>query len=1108
MFDEKKIESLCTRDMTFLLGQQLQLLHAVENLQVEEAETPEAFYINAEVGSKAGGGETVYPVWIRCRRQTGEIEDFSCECAAFQDEPGMCRHCVAAALAYLEQKKSAERMKLYRGLLAESRKEHSDKEMLLAMEAYAMRRRMQKQKPEGTIELIPKLYETGRNYYYGRKSYALTFQIQENSGRSYVLRNLSDFIEAIEKEEKYTYGKKLSFVHSKSIFTEKAWQYVQLIWDGIKVGNTGNEKLAKELPLNRMLMERFFELNLNQEIAYESFDCPYETLQIIDENPPVQLQLQKETGHAFRVWIPPLAIWKGTRSLFVRMRETIYRCTADYRYAMERLLECANEDKAIKLKIAEEDMPLFCSAVLPELEQEKAIETRGVSLEKYRPKEAVFAFYLDEEDGSVTLHTECTYGEYQYDLLRQEPDGRRDLLRERQVLEVARSYFPYEDSERGLLCFAASQQDRMYQLLSTGIRQLEQEGKVYATDRIQSHHLLRTPKAQIGVSMANGLLELTVLSDAFSREELAEVLESYRRKKKYHRLRSGDFLELTGNAVTTVAELLDGLELNGKQLAKDSVKLPGYRALFIDQVIKEHGTQLTVKRDEAYRAVLRDMKHVKSSDFRIPGELDETMRSYQKIGYRWLRTLAKLGFGGILADEMGLGKTLQSIAYLRARREEGISRFPDLIVCPASLVYNWKKEIERFAPSLTVCLLVGSAAAREEILHERMRLEQRRMDAPVAVRLDAVQRAAADIWITSYDLLKRDVTLYETLQFDTEIIDEAQNIKNHGTQAAQAVKKISARVRFALTGTPIENRLSELWSIFDYLMPGLLGGYEHFRKRYELPIIQEDTEATKRLQRMTAPFILRRRKQEVLRELPDKLEQIVYAKLEGEQQRLYEAERQKLQEEISMKSGEELAKSRLQILAGLTRLRQLCCDPRLLYEDYTSGACKVDTCMDLIQTAVESRHKVLLFSQFTSIFPILEERLRKDGIAYYELTGKTPKEERQRLTDAFNQDNVPVFLISLKAGGTGLNLTAANIVIHFDPWWNLAAQNQATDRAHRIGQKNEVTVLRLIAQGTIEEKIVELQEKKQELAGKVLAGEAVSNAALTKEELLEILADR
>ena len=1116
MFDEKKIESLCTRDMTFLLGQQLQLLHTVKNLQIEEAETPEAFYINAEVGSKTGGGGIIYPVWIRCRNQTGEIEDFGCECTAFQEEPGMCRHCVAAALAYLDQKKSAERMKLYRGLLAESRKEHSDKEMLLTMEAYAMRRRMQEQKPEGTIELIPKLYETGRNYYYGRKSYELTFQIQEKGGRSYVLRSLSDFIEAIKKEETYTYGKRLSFVHSKSIFTEKAWQYVQLIWDGIEISNTGNEKLAKELPLNRMLMERFFELNLNQEIAYESFGCTYETLQVLDENPPVRIELRKESGSAFRIWIPPLAIWKGEHALFVRMREKVYRCTEEYRYAMERLLECADEDKAVKLKIAQEDMPLFCAAVLPELEQEKVIETRGLSLEEYRPKEAAFAFYLDEEDGTVTLRTECRYGEYQYNLLRPGQDGRRDLVRERQVLEVARSYFPYEDPERGLLCFAASEQDRMYQLLGTGIRQLEQEGKVYATDRIQSHRLLRTPKAQVGVSMANGLLELTVTSDAFTREELEEVLESYRRKKKYHRLRSGDFLELTDNAVATVAELLDGLELSGKHLTNDRVKLPGYRALFIDQVIKGRGTQLTVKRDEAYRAVLRDMKSVKNSDFQIPGELNETMRSYQKIGYRWLRTLAKLGFGGILADEMGLGKTLQSIAYLRARREEGISQAPDLIVCPASLVYNWKKEIERFAPSLTVCLLVGSAAVREEILRERIRQEmQPHADEMAAVEPEAdappaVQRAAsADIWITSYDLLKRDVCLYEELRFDTEIIDEAQNIKNHGTQAAQAVKKISARARFALTGTPIENRLSELWSIFDYLMPGLLGGYEHFRKRYELPIVQEeDAEAIKRLQRMTAPFILRRKKQEVLRELPDKLEQIVYAQMEGDQRRLYAAERQRLQEEIAEKSGEELAKSRLQILAGLTRLRQLCCDPLLLYEDYTSGACKVDTCMDLIQTAAESRHKVLLFSQFTSMFPILEERLKTEGITYYELTGKTPKEERQRLTDAFNQDEVPVFLISLKAGGTGLNLTAANIVIHFDPWWNLAAQNQATDRAHRIGQQNEVTVFRLIAQDTIEEKIVELQEKKQELAGKILAGEAVSAATLTKEELLEILADR
>ena len=965
----------------------------------------------------------------------------------------MCRHCVAAALAYLDQKKSAERMKLYRGLLAESRKEHSDKEMLLAMEAYAMRRRMQKQKPEGTIELIPKLYEAGRNYYYGRKSYALTFQIQENSGRSYVLRNLSDFIEAIEKEEKYTYGKKLSFVHSKSIFTEKAWQYVQLIWDGIKVSNTGDEKLAKELPLNRMLMERFFELNLNQEIAYESFGCPYETLQIIDENPPVQLQLQKETGHAFRVWIPPLAIWKGTRSLFVRMREKVYRCTADYRYAMERLLECANEDKAIKLKIAEEDMSLFCSAVLPELEREKAIETGGVSLEKYRPKEAVFAFYLDEEDGNVTLRTECTYGEYQYDLLQQEPDSRRDLLRERQVLEVARSYIPYEDSERGLLCFAASQQDRMYQLLSTGIRQLEQEGKVYATDRIQSHHLLRTPKAQIGVSMANGLLELTVLSDAFSREELAEVLESYRRKKKYHRLRSGDFLELTGNAVTTVAELLDGMELSGKQLANDSVKLPGYRALFIDQVMKERSPQLTVKRDEAYRAVLRDMKHIKSSDFRIPGELDETMRSYQKIGYRWLRTLAKLGFGGILADEMGLGKTLQTLTWLslpptcrRGDASAPAARKPALIVCPTSLVRNWEAEAQKFTPEMRALVVSGADRARD------------------FWRIDA-----SDLVITSYALLQRDFDkAYCGRHFGAVVLDEAQHIKNRETKNAQAVKLLEADRKLVLTGTPVENSVADVWSIFDFLMPGYLGDYETFRLNYEDPIRQfGDTRTIERLKRKIAPFILRRVKKSVAKDLPEKIVKVSYCPISEDFQREYAMELAKTRREArSIVSAKGFAKSKFELLVMLMRLRQI------------AARAKVEPFMEQLVAAVEGGHKILVFSQFVKMLKVLSDELVRAGIPFCYLDGST--KDRLGVCNRFNRDpKMPVFLISLMAGGTGLNLTGADMVMHYDPWWNPAVEDQATDRAHRIGQKKTVYVVKMIASGTIEEKVLALQRRKQ-----------------------------
>ena len=355
-------------------------------------------------------------------------------------------------------------------------------------------------------------------------------------------------------------------------------------------------------------------------------------------------------------------------------------------------------------------------------------------------------------------------------------------------------------------------------------------------------------------------------------------------------------------------------------------------------------------------------------------------------------------------------------------------------------------------------------------------------------------------------MAKRDVSLYRDYQFDTEIIDEAQNIKNHGTQAAKAVKKIHAEVRFALTGTPIENRLSELWSIFDFLMPGILGTYEKFRKGYELPIVQnQDERLAGRLKKMISPFILRRVKGEVLKELPDKMEQIVYARMGEEQRKLYEVHAVRLMESLEKQSDEELQKGKLQILAELTRLRQICCAPEMLYENYSETSCKVETCMELIHQAMSGNHKILLFSQFTSVFPILEKRLLQEKIPYYELTGQTSKENRMRMTEQFNSGDVPVFLISLKAGGTGLNLTAASIVIHFDPWWNLAAQNQATDRAHRIGQEKQVTVFKLIAQNTIEEKIIKLQQEKQKLSSQILDGEGAAASALTKDDFMEIL---
>ena len=401
-------------------------------------------------------------------------------------------------------------------------------------------------------------------------------------------------------------------------------------------------------------------------------------------------------------------------------------------------------------------------------------------------------------------------------------------------------------------------------------------------------------------------------------------------------------------------------------------------------------------------------------------------------------------------------------------------------------MYNWKSELERFAPTLQVTLAAGSASERKAVIA-------------------GIQKTGG-VLVTSYDLLRRDLDKYEGMEVANQILDEAQFIKNHSTQAARSVKAVRSRFRLALTGTPVENRLSELWSIFDFVMPGFLFSYSRFREEMEAPIMNKgDEEASESLQKMIRPFVMRRLKKDVLSDLPDKIEKNMYAAMEGEQKELYAAHVQRLLYSLSGQTEKEYASNRIQVLAELTKLRQICCDPGLLFEGYRGGSAKMQLCLELIRNACEGGHKVLLFSQFTSMLERLKEAMRKEKIQYYSLDGSTPKAKRLELAEAFNQDKTQVLCISLKAGGTGLNLTGADIVIHYDPWWNVAVQNQATDRAHRIGQQNVVTVYRLIAKGTIEEKIVALQEKKKELAEQILGQEEMGLAALTKEALMEIL---
>ena len=434
------------------------------------------------------------------------------------------------------------------------------------------------------------------------------------------------------------------------------------------------------------------------------------------------------------------------------------------------------------------------------------------------------------------------------------------------------------------------------------------------------------------------------------------------------------------------------------------------------------------------------------------------------------------------------GKTIQLLAVIQSYIESTSNPKPSIVVCPSSLSLNWKSEIEKFAPSIKTLVIHGGAEERKN-------------------QIENISKY--NLIITSYDLLKRDIEIYknENYEFKYIIADEAQYIKNNNTQNAKTIKEIKAETRFALTGTPIENALSELWSIFDFIMPGYLYNYKKFKELYEMPIVKENSEwAIKKLKMLIVPFILRRTKKEVLTELPDKTITVLNNEIQDEQLKIYMSYLANARKEVNQEiKSNGFEKSQMKILALLMRLRQICCHPSLFLTNYKGESSKLNQCMELIKDAILSGHKILLFSGYSSMLEIIENELEKENIKYFKLTGQTKVGDRIKLVDEFNNnEEIKIFLISLKAGGTGLNLIGADMVIHYDPWWNLSAENQATDRTYRIGQKKNVQVYKLITKDSIEERIYELQERKASLARSMLSTEQTFINKLSKEDILAL----
>lgn len=955
----------------------------------------------------------------------------------------------------------------------------------------------------------------------------LSFKIAEGAARAYIVRNLQNLADAYRRKQSLALSKTSSIDFSRNDFTEES----ALLYDfiGRRVGEVmdANERIERKnyysyvrtlsvtsnMDLKGALLDNFYD-------AWEGKNCEYsdKTNQIKDSSIPVghrafRLFLETErvqdakgvfAGVRVRGLIPVLLSGSGSHR-YILNADGLSRVTEEELSSMAPFHSVADASGSFRFQVGLAHLQEFYYRVVPGFLQNPGIDFHD-DCEKeaagHLPPEPVFDFYLDcldlnevkdkhlqkmeqqermkrknaaqKPDQCVLLRADVRYENARYSLCKASSqqegapqashtgeaqadaattDVYRDTIQEDRVQTAIQRYFPtWMPEKQSFATFFTDEE--MFSFLQGGLSLLENYGTVHGTDAFRRHHIRKVMPVKVGVSVDSNIVNLELTSGELSPDELLEVMESYQKKKHFYKLSSGDYLDLTDADSLSQADLLmNALDLSPESVIAHGAKVPLYRALYLDKLLEEHEA-LASSRDRIYRSLIRNFHTIGEAEAEPPKTLENTLRPYQSYGFKWIKTLEGAGFGGILADEMGLGKTLQMISVLSSSYLDiassaatpavtaalsdpatlttpaapitgGASAFqntkkgeradllfpPSLIVCPASLVYNWQEEFHKFAADLLVTPITGGASAFQKL---------------------EAHWADRQIYIISYDLLKRNLARLNDKTFFYVILDEAQYIKNAGAAAAKSVKTLKAAHRFALTGTPIENRLSEMWSIFDFLMPGFLYGRKEFEKKWEVPITKShDADASTQLRKMTSPFILRRKKEEVLKDLPAKLEEVRYVQIEGEQQKLYDAQVLRLKNAL----GEwEIPGQKMRVFAELTRIRQICCDPSLL-----------------------------------------------------------------------NEGAVPIFLISLKAGGTGLNLTGADVVIHYDPWWNVAAQNQATDRAHRIGQTRQVTVYRLIIKDTIEERILELQNTKRDLAESILEGDSTSLSSLSHEELLELI---
>lgn len=1007
---------------------------------------------------------------------TAKEVDF-CQCP-YWEEHHYCKHTVAVEL-YLRSKNLSRIMKNDQPMI-EPVKKSSEGELITKGFSKLQMKRPSKTPPPLVIDYQVDQIET--NQYHPELSIlavSLRVGFLDSAKKTYIVKNIYDFLHDYTEANIYTINKQYQFRLERQVFQQEDQQLLDTLVDcaqtqhllganGVQVkGKLDKRYLLLPIEQAQYLLEK---MNQTTRLQVQINEQNYQSIEFSDKEKPLAFSVTKQNEayqlkalNDFDLYLSHYqwGMYQGTFYQVTKHQQTIY---LTWKQLMRRF------DTPEVLFHKKELSSLF-KEILPFLSEIGEVDVANEVKAEVEDIPVKFVFVFKKLKGNIQARVDFVYGDVIYSTDQRHENTQdqtteilRDKAQEERVLDLFRMY-RYRKNETGYERILPEKEE-LYAFFRTELAVFRQFGEVRIGKKLRELYLdAQKHQPKIDVEETGSWLDIRFDVTGINEQEIDSVLQSLLRNDAFYTLENGQVLSFDSEEFQQTSQILQ--QFRESIHSEDGIiQVPKNQGLMIQE--KLAGSNATF--GESFQQMIRDLIDPTNYQVELPKTLQAQLRDYQKHGFQWLKMLGHYQFGGILADEMGLGKTLQTIAFLLSEKEEK-GNLSAVIVAPASLIYNWQAEVKKFAPTLSVQVINGNKKERENLLAE-----------PV------------DIRVTSYASLRQDLTEYQSSEINYLILDEAQMVKNSGTKTAQALRELKVPQRFALSGTPIENNLEELWSLFATIMPGFFPNRTRFREL-----------TTEEIAQMIRPFVLRRDKQTVLQDLPEKTEMNLYSALTEEQKTVYLAYLRQMREEISSMDSESFKKNRIGILAGLTRLRQICCDPRLFIEDYQGGSGKLEQVRDLLLAAKENNRRVLLFSQFTGMLTILEQELNDLGISTFYLRGSTKSKDRLTMVDAFNEGEKDVFLISLKAGGTGLNLTGADTVILYDLWWNPAIEEQAAGRAHRIGQKNVVEVWRMIAEGTIEERMNSLQQEKRELFQKVILGNEEQLTKLTEEDIRLIL---